>query len=94
MHAWSWNTCRAACSLRRRRPALLQAQMHKEVPPPRTWRSLILRHEHLVQRLYYLPGAGTSPAKPAGMPLLNSMGGNAGGAVRKPSKQPSKKRKR
>ena len=37
----------------------LPAQMHKDVAlerPP--WRSIILKHEHLRQRLYYLPGAG------------------------------------
>ena len=72
----------------------LPPQMHKEVSQQRAWRPLLLKHEHLLQRLYYLPGAGASPAKPAGMPLLNGTGGGASGAVRKPSKQPTKKRKR
>ena len=30
-------------------------QMHKEVPPPAPWRSVILRHQSFKQRLYYLP---------------------------------------
>ena len=31
-------------------------QMVKDVPPQAPWRSLMLRHGDLKQRLYYLPG--------------------------------------
>jgi hypothetical protein len=30
-------------------------QMMKDVPPPLPWRSIMLRHDNLKQRLYYLP---------------------------------------
>lgn len=35
-------------------------QMHKAVPPPRPWRSLIVKHQHFRQRLYYDPTVPTS----------------------------------
>ena len=38
-------------------PAVLHVpQMVKDVPPQAPWRSLMLRHGDLKQRLYYLPG--------------------------------------
>lgn len=36
--------------------------MVKEVPPRTPWRSLMLRHGDLKQRLYYLPARCASPA--------------------------------
>lgn len=36
-------------------PGVSCAQMHKEVPPRPAWRSVIVRHQHFKQRLYYLP---------------------------------------
>ena len=41
-------------------------QMHKEVPPARTWCSLKLRHQSFTQRLYFPAGAGPAPAAIAG----------------------------
>lgn len=28
-------------------------QMHKDVPPAREWRTLVVRHQHLRQRIYF-----------------------------------------
>ena len=37
-------------------------QMHKALPPARCWRSLVVRHQHWRQRLYYLPSGATAAA--------------------------------
>lgn len=37
-------------------------QMHKAVPPARAWRSLVVRHQHWRQRLYYLSSSATGAA--------------------------------
>ncbi len=54
-------------------------QMHKEVPPPRRWRSLVVKHESFAQRVYY-PADGGIKAAPGGLnPLQVKVGGVAGG---------------
>lgn len=63
-------------------------QMHKHVPPPTPWRSVMLTHGDLRQRLYYLPGACPPPL---GGGRLNGPRGLMQGVPKKP---PKKKRKR
>lgn len=63
-------------------------QMHKEVPPAPVWRSVVLRHQHFRQRLYYTPGSGDSGAQY--LQRYNSLHANGTAANRLPAKRPSK----
>lgn len=67
-------------------------QMVKEVPVRPPWRSIMLRHGDLKQRLYCLPGSAAQPYQ-AGPLLGNGVAAAARGVAKKPSK-PAKKRPR
>lgn len=72
--------------------AARRPQMYKEVPAKVPWRSLMLRHGDLKQRLYYPPASCVAPyeAPAAG---ANGVAAAARGVAKKPSK-PAKKRPR
>ncbi|PRW33111.1 RING FYVE PHD zinc finger [Chlorella sorokiniana] len=66
-------------------------QMYKEVSQPVPWKTLMLRHGDLKQRMYYLPPSHAVPLPP---PLVsNGVAAAARGVAKKPSK-PAKKRPR
>lgn len=67
-------------------------QMVKDVPPRVPWRSLMLRHGDLKQRLYYLPASHVQPYQVPGA-AANGTAAAARGVAKKPSK-PAKKRPR
>lgn len=67
-------------------------QMVKDVPPPVPWRSLMLRHGDLKQRLYYPPPSCVQPYEPPALGV-NGVAAAARGVAKKPSK-PAKKRPR
>ena len=57
----------------------LEFQMHKWVPAPRTWKTVVLRHQHWRQRLYY-------PADKEAPPPFSALAGisSPAAAVAKP----------
>ena len=73
-------------------------QMHKEVPPPRMWRSLKLKHESFVQRVWF-PAEAVSAAVPTHLQqvAMDALGGAedlpaavAEAAIREQKKQTAK----
>lgn len=59
-------------------------QMHKRVPSPRDWRSVVFVHEHWRQRLYWLPPEETG--------IKERLAKQAEALAKmKPSKRPAKK---
>ncbi len=59
-------------------------QMHKRVLPPRAWRTVVFKHEHWRQRLYWLPTEETG--------VRERLKRHAEALAKmKPSKRPAKK---
>ena len=69
-------------------------QMHKEVPPQRNWKPVLLKHGNYKARLYYLPGGGNTPPVPKDLLARLLSPRKSGGGTKKPAKKPPPKRRR
>ena len=56
-------------------------QMHKPVPQPRAWRSVVFTHQAWRQRLYWLPTAETGKLLPLLLPCYTTDTASSGCTV-------------